>query len=209
MYFENFDLDNIVTPVITGEFDRLLKQTNYPNDKRHAIVAGFTEGFYIGYQGERNVQIKSPNLKFRVGNTCILWNKVMKEGKFKRFVGPFESINNFIQSPIGLVDKDNGHDMRLIFHLSYQRTNKKVLVNANTPPELCTVKYQDFGQAIRLCLDFARHKTFYFVKSDALSAFHNLGLNRKLWPWLVMKARSPLNDKWYFLLINACHLAAP
>ena len=51
----------------------------------------------------------------------ILWNKVMKEVKEKRFAGPFKEIpfEHFIQSPIGLVPKDGGKYYRLIFHLSY------------------------------------------------------------------------------------------
>ena len=50
----------------------------------------------------------------------------MKEVKLKRFAGPFESspFEDFIQSPVGLVPKDNGKDTRLIFHLSYPRTGK-------------------------------------------------------------------------------------
>ena len=45
----------------------------------------------------------APNLKLTVGNETILWNKVMKEVKAKRYAGPFTE--DFIQSPIGLVPK--------------------------------------------------------------------------------------------------------
>ena len=52
--------------------------------------------------------LTAPNLKFRVGNPTILWNKVMKEVGLGRYAGPFKQIpfNNYIQSPIGLVEKD-------------------------------------------------------------------------------------------------------
>ena len=46
----------------------------------------------------------------------------MKEVKLGRYAGPFPTIpyeEDFIQSPIGLVPKDQGCDTRLIFHLSY------------------------------------------------------------------------------------------
>ena len=75
----------------------------------------------------------------------------MKEVKLKRYAGPYKEIpydNDFIQSPIGLVPKDNGHDMRLIFHLSYPKTKKageSSSVNANIPQHLCKVQYPDFS----------------------------------------------------------------
>ena len=103
----------------------------------------FRMGFRIGYEGDREVKLTSKNLKFRgIGNERILWNKVMKEVKLKRYAGPFKEIpfEFYIQSPIGLVDKDNGRDTRLIFHLSYPRNSQKS-VNANTPKEKCSVIY--------------------------------------------------------------------
>ena len=83
------------------------------------------------------MQVKAPNIKLRIGSETELWNKVMKEVKLKHFAGPFKDIpyeEDFIQSPIGLVPKDNGKDTRLIFHLSYPRTGPgSTSVNANTP----------------------------------------------------------------------------
>ena len=61
----------------------------------------------------------------------------MKEAKLRRYVGPYLKnqipFENFIQSPIGLVPKDGGKDVRLIFHLSYPKNGDSV--NSNTPPE--------------------------------------------------------------------------
>ena len=112
--------------------------------KQNFLIDGFKNGFSIGYEGNSDVKITAPNLKFReIGSPVELWNKVMKEVKEKGMQGhltkiPFE---NYIQSPIGLVPKDNGKDTRLIFHLSYPR-GKGTSVNANTPKELCTVSTQ-------------------------------------------------------------------
>ena len=93
-----------------------------------------------------------------VGTKTELWNKVMKEVKEKRYAGPFDKIpfENYIQSPIGLVPKDNGRATRLIFHLSYPRSRNGTIVsesvNANTPKHLTTVHYPDFDCAVKLCL---------------------------------------------------------
>ena len=123
LHFENFDLENIVTPVKVSELQQLLEETNYDKDKTAFLVDGFTSGFDLGYRGKNIVKIKSPNLKFTIGDEIELWNKVMKEVELKRYAGPFEDIpfTNYIQSPIGLVPKDGGLKTRLIFHLSYPR----------------------------------------------------------------------------------------
>ena len=118
------------------------------------MVDSFRNGFDIGYEGSEDVKITSPNLKFRVGDETILWNKVMKEIKAGRYAGPFKKIpfsDHYIQSPIGLVDKDNGKDTRLIFHLSYPRRGG-TSVNENTPEHKCSVCYPKFDQAIQICL---------------------------------------------------------
>ena len=139
-------------------------------------------------------------MKFReIGNRVILWNKVMKEVKAKRYAGPYKQIpfDNYIQSPIGLVPKDGGKDTRLIFHLSYPR-GKGTSVNANTPKELCNVKYPDFNEAIQLCIKAGIGcKT---AKSDMQSAFRNLGIKKEHWKYLVMMAISPIDgNKYYFV----------
>ena len=136
-------------------FHELLIQSGYDKLETEFLVDGFKNGFSIGYEGPEDVKITSPNLKFReVSSPTELWNKVMKEVKEQRYAGPFEQIpfEHFIQSPIGLVPKDGGKNTRLIFHLSYPRGQKKVSVNANTPEDICKVKYPDFNEAIQLCI---------------------------------------------------------
>ena len=179
MYFENFDLENVITPVNVSALEKLLIQTQYNPEKTEFLVDGFKEGFDLSYDGPNDVKITSPNLKIRgVGNNTILWNKVMKEVKLKRYAGPFTSIpyENFIQSPIGLVLKDNGKDVRLIFHLSYPRGTGKS-VNSNTSKELSSVEYPDFSKAIRLCQEAG--KECKLAHSDFTAAFRNLGIKKK------------------------------
>ena len=137
-------MDSVVTPVDPDVLERLLIQSEYDPEETEFLVDGFQNGFDIGYRGATNVKLSAPNLKFRgVRNEILLWNKVMKEVGLGRYAGPFPEIpfEYYIQSPIGLVPKDGGTDVRLIFRLSYPRGTGTSL-NANTPPEICSVKYQ-------------------------------------------------------------------
>ena len=123
----------------------------------------------------------------------------MKEVKELRYARPFEKIpfDHYMQSPIRLVPKDGGKDTRLIFHLSYPR-GKGTPVNANTPEELCSVKYPDFSDAIQLCI--LAGIGCKIAKSDMKSAFRNLEIKRKDWKYLVMKAVSPIDGKTYYFV---------
>ena len=141
-YFINRDLETIVTPLNIKRFEQLLKQTEYNVEETKFLVDGFTQGFDIGYRGAQKRQSHSQNIPFTVGNEIELWNKIMKEVKAKRVAGPYDNIpfENFIQSPVGLVQKA-GNKTQLIFHLSYQfsdEDNGKSL-NASTPKEWCSV----------------------------------------------------------------------
>ena len=93
-------------PVRVDQYEKLLIDSGYDQQKTEFLVDGFRNGFDIGYQGNEKVKMRAPNLKFRgVGNEKILWNKVMKEVKEKRYAGPFKEIpfEHCIQLPIGLV----------------------------------------------------------------------------------------------------------
>ena len=123
----------------------------------------------------------------------------MKEVQEKHYAGPFERIpyEYYIQSPIGLVPKDGRSSTHLIFYLSYPRS-KGTSVNAQTPKDMCSVKYPDFAAAIKRCLEEGR---FCFIaKSDMKSAFRNLGIKPEQFGYLVMVAQSPLDNKWYFFI---------
>ena len=174
------DLENIVTPVRVGILREYLEISGYDKQKTEFLIKGFTEGFDLGYRGPQDVKLNSPNLKFTIGNELELWNKVMKEVELKRYAGPFESIpyESYIQSPIGLVPKDDGKKTRLIFHLSYPRETG-LSVNENTPEELKSVKYQDFDDAVKLCI--AAGKDCYGGMSDLTSAFRHICIRPECW----------------------------
>ena len=182
LYYENYDLQNVITPIDWEKLEHLLTESNYDRKKTEFLVQGFKHGFSIGYQGDKNVRQCAPNLVLCVGTQTDLWNKVMKEVKLKCYAGPFETIpyDNFIQSPIGLIPKEGGKDTRLIFHLSYLRDSTvSTSVNANTPRDQCRVKYKDFDSAIRRCLE--EGKSCKLSKSDVSSAFRNLGVLPEHW----------------------------
>ena len=157
------------------------------------------------------MKLTSRNLKFTIGNKTELWNKVMNEVKEKRYAGPFANIpyqNNYIQSPIGLVPKDGGRKTRLIFHLSYPRKDKhskQLSVNANTPEHMMSVQYPSFDDAIKLCNHLCAKNTglqtpCYLGKSDMSSAFRHFAIAIRFWRYLIMKARNPVDRKYYFFV---------
>ena len=194
LYFENFDLDNIYTPVKVDKLAELLEMSDYDRKKSEFLVNGFRTGFDLGYRGPK-VKLKSSNLKLTVGSKVELWNKLMKEVQLKRIAGPFVDIpytDSFIQSPIGLVPKDGGRKTRLIFHLSYPKRTD-LSVNANISKDLCSVEYPSFDDAVRLCLKCG--KGAYLGKSDMTSAFRHLCMNKESWKYLIMKAVNPITGQ--------------
>ena len=210
LYYENFDLQNIYTPVKATILRQLLIQYNYDLNETDFLYDGFTNGFDLGYRGPQHVKRTAPNLKLNVGNEVMLWNKVMKEVQAKRYAGPFTKIpyEHYIQSPIGLVSKVGGDGTRLIFHLSYPRLNlesgqkkgdiPQKSVNGNTPESLCSVSYPDIADAIELCLQAG--KDCAMGKSDLKSAFRHLAIKMIYWKYLVMKAKYPKDNKFYYFI---------
>ena len=90
--------------------------------KQKFLLNGLRNGFSLGYDGDKMVKQKAPNLKLECGSKLDLWNKIMKEVGLKRFAGPFKQVpfKHYIQSPLGLVPKGES-GVKLIFHLSYPK----------------------------------------------------------------------------------------
>ena len=201
---ENFDLENIRTPIDVSRLIKLLEQANYkPDAELRFLKEGFTEGFSIGYEGPTKRRDTAKNIPFTVGSKYDMWEKIMKELKEGRLAGPYTRIpfDNFIQSPIGLVPKSGGKT-RLIFHLFYDFSDKEQdgSLNKFTPNQLCTVKYNDLDHAVRLCLKVSKvgeaatgTPSVFLSKSDLMSAFRMIPIKKQHWCWLVMKAEDPRN----------------
>ena len=111
--------------------ERLLIETEYCQEETQFLVNGFKNGFDLQYQGPKKRKDYSNNIPLTTGSKEELWNKIMKEIKEKRVASPFSKVpyKYFVQSPIGLVPKDDGKQTRLIFHLSFdfkQSGNKSI-----------------------------------------------------------------------------------
>ena len=195
----NKNLEDIVTPVQWETLQELLLKTNYDRAKTEFLTQGFKYGFSLNYKGNlKGCRRLAPNLKLRVGSKVELWNKVMNEVELGRYAGPFEEppFETFVQLPIGLVPKDKGLKTRLIFHLSYPKDGDSV--NAGIPHEACTVKYPDFDEAVKLCIQ--EGEGCYVGKSDMSSAFRHVPMAKDQWWLLVMKAEHPISKKIYYFM---------
>ena len=67
LYFENMDLDHVVSPVKVDEFERLLVEACYDDQKTKFLIDGFRNGFSIGYEGISKSKGKLQILNWRLG----------------------------------------------------------------------------------------------------------------------------------------------
>ena len=213
-FYENKNWDEITTLINVPELEKLLKLSKYNKDKSDKLLTGFTKGFDIGYEGRTDRSDRANNLPLNnVGTKTDLWNKVMKEVKLARYAGPFElddlPFDKYIQSPISLVPKAGG-ETRLIFHLSYDFDNGNPSLNADTPKDICRVKYRDLDHAVKNCLlllgkanEIAEEgmvAVIFYSKADLKSAFRVLPILVIQRKWLLMMAENPITgEKLYFI----------
>ena len=190
------------------QFGRLLHNSNYDADETEFLMNGFTTGFDIRYEGPMERCSEADNIPLTIGSDAELWSKIMKEVGAGRVAGPFPNIpfKNYIQSPVGLVPKAGGKT-RMIFHLSYKFSDKELSLNACTPQEKCTVKYNDLDVAVNQCLNLLKQvnasqeneqqgePVVYFGKTNLSAAFCVLPLKITCICWLVFKAKEPRDGK--------------
>ena len=204
-YYKNHCLDEIVSPVDVNKLEELLNKVQYDLGEIQFLCDGFRNGFDLGYRGPTDRKDESKNLPFTVGSPKELWNKIMDEVELGHYAGPYEEIpfsETYVQSPIGLVPKA-GNKTRLIFHLSYTFKNGNPSINQCTPPEMCSVKYNNLDSAVKDCLQLMKElgvEVLYFSKSDMKCAFRLLGILPRHRCYLVMKAKDPLTRKTYYFV---------
>ena len=191
----------MVTPVDADRFEQLLNETHYDVSKSKFLIDSFRRVFTLQFKGTCNSKRFAPNLKIRVGTKTEMWNKVIKEVKAGRYAGPYKEceipFDTFIQSPIGLVPKDHGKKTSLIFHLSYPRTDESS-VNAGIPKDKCSVKYPDFTDAVRMCLQEGRFAKM--GKSDMSMAFRQVLVRSQVFKLLILKAEHPEIGETFFYI---------
>ena len=207
------DLLSIVTPIKHDKLRKMLVNCNYPEDKTNFLINSFSQGFDLHYTGEQLRQDFSDNIPLKIGNKTILWNKLMKEIRLGRVAGPFKEVpyDNFMQSPIGLVPKDD-NKTRLIFHLSYEFKSGKGSLNSNTPEEKCHVKYHDLDEVVDRCIrmikklsltnkrDISDKPVIFYSKTDLTLAFRILPLKITQFKWVVMMAHHPVSGKKFYFI---------
>ena len=135
------------------------------------VLQGFKSGFDIAYQGPRVGRV-SPNSPTLRGLESIVQEKIDKEVKMGRYVGPFASppLPNLICSPLALVPK-GADDFRLINNLKLPIGTS---VNSFIHPADATTVYQPFDHAVRLVLD--QGQGAWMSRCDLKSAFRQVPL---------------------------------
>lgn len=144
-----------------------------PQIEGRKLIDGFTNGFSLGFTGER-VPMSARNLKSAYDKPLIIQSKIRKEVQLGRIVGPFPSppFDNFRCSPVGLVPQRTANEFRLIHHLSSPKGSS---VNDNIDLEECAVVYSDFDESVKLIVALGRNA--FMGKSDIKSAFRLLPVN--------------------------------
>ena len=111
------------------------------------------------------------NLKSTDAHPDIVRQKIRAEIDSGRIAGPFvhRPISTLRVSPIGLVEKKTPGEFRLIHHLSFPEGES---LNDFIDPELCSVKYTHFDEAIHMVQDMGR--ACLLSKLDIKSAYRLL-----------------------------------
>ena len=141
---------------------------NYHNQKDAVYLHdGFSNGFRLQYSGPR-VPIFSRNLISAEHYAQELKDKINKEVRLGRICGPFSQnpISNLRINPVGLIPKKTG-GLRLISHLSYP---PGLSINDFIDPELCSVHYSKFDNAIEMLQNLGN--CALMAKKDIKSAFN-------------------------------------
>ncbi|XP_067323909.1 uncharacterized protein [Anolis sagrei] len=157
------------SPIKLAPLSEWLK--TYPNRTAAAyLLQGFSHGFRIPAVGPR-LACLSPNLKSVIGLEAIVKQKIDKEVREGRVLGPFPEppTPHFRVSPLGIVPKKAAGEYRLIHHLSYPKGDS---VNDAIPDEQCSVSYTSFDAAVRLLRQYGTGAEL--AKCDIKSAFRLL-----------------------------------
>ena len=175
-------VENLPTPICLEKLDEML--VNYDQAKKQFLINGFKEGFYLGYKGQANCNIKVPNLLSTENHEEAVAVYLDKEINKGRIAGPFMEIpfKHFQLNPIGVVEKSVAGSFRIITNLSYPKGSS---INDNIPREFSQVSYSSIQDAAKLLLECGKNS--YLAKCDIESAFRLIPLSPKQYHLLVYK----------------------
>lgn len=127
------------------------------------LISGFLHGFSLSYIAR--TPMDSNNLKSCRDLPNVVQKKLEKELTCNRIAGPFAicPIPNLKISPIGFVNKKAPGQHRLIHHLTFPEGSS---VNDSIDPQMSTVSYATFDDAINLLLKLGPGTLF--SKTDML-----------------------------------------
>lgn len=148
--------------------------SGYDEDETYFLVQGFTNGFYLGFVGECP-GIESKNLNSALTKPEIIDKKIQKEISAGRVQGPFENkpFSNLQCSPLGLVEKKEPGEFRMIHHLSYPENQS---INDGIPPDESFVQYSSISDAIHFIKKCG--KSAFCCKTDIKSAFRIINIHQ-------------------------------
>ncbi len=193
----NLNLQSICSPIRPDVFDDFLQ--GYDRVERKFVIQGFTQGFRLGFAGDRSRRLLQPNLPSAAVYPDLIWEKIAKEVETGRVAGPFETppFKSFVQSPIGLVPKGGEPGkFRMIFHLS--APSPELSVNGQTPRNLCSVHYHDFDEAVKLVQEIGNEA--YIGLSNMEHAFRQVPIHPEDWQLLVFKAIDPSDNRMKYFV---------
>jgi hypothetical protein len=153
------------TPVKPKVLYDMLVEAGYEEEKAAYLYQGFTNGFRLGLNQpiekickeiKGNKKRKSSNHKSALQNPRALEEKLIKELKANRMLGPFDNpvLAHTITSPVGLVPKKTPGSFRVIHDLSYPK--KSPSVNTAIPQFERSVSYDSVDTAIALIRQVGR-----------------------------------------------------
>ena len=139
---------HIVTPLLSWCWKDMLHQ--HPDQSLAAyIVSGLSNGFHIGYQGDRRSGRSVPaNMLSAVQNPMPVEQYLLTEVSAGRISGPFrlDEVPLVHVRRFGVIPKSGTPgDWRLILDLSFPAHRS---VNDGIDPQICSMRYPTVDQAI-------------------------------------------------------------
>ena len=135
------------SPIRVHVMEEWLRSYPRQEDAKY-LLKGFKYGFRIPAVEERKA-FMAQNLRSVLGMECIVQQKIDKEVREGRVLGPFSKppMENLRVSPLGIVPKKAPGEFRLIHHLSFPEGGS---VKDAIPQDLCTVRYTSFDEAVKM-----------------------------------------------------------